>query len=104
MSGIWSLTPIGAMIGVVLVVYLLIATGKLIPRSSHEREMRQANIRGDEWKETANVERAAKSILLEQNSGLIQALSVVESFLRASAPQKIPESPPSPGGNNDLES
>lgn len=65
LPGLWSLTPAGFGIGVVAIFYYLLATGRLIPRSSHEREMNQSNKRGDEWKDTALTERAAR----EKTSG-----------------------------------
>ena len=53
LPGLWSMSPVGALLGVVVLVYWLITSGRLIPRSSHERELATANKRGDEWKETA---------------------------------------------------
>lgn len=53
LPGLWSLTPLGFGIGVVALVYWLLVTGRILPRSSHERELAAANKRGDEWKETA---------------------------------------------------
>jgi len=65
LPGLWQLSPIGFGIGVVALVYWLLLTGRLIPRASHEREMNQSNKRGDEWKDTALTERAAR----EKTSG-----------------------------------
>lgn len=64
LPGIWNLTPYGAILGMVVILYWLIVTGRLVPRSTHERELaardsahavnlEQSNRRGDEWKETA---------------------------------------------------
>jgi hypothetical protein len=37
----------------VVLAVILIMTGRLVPRATHERELATANKRGDEWKETA---------------------------------------------------
>ncbi|MBT2485821.1 MULTISPECIES: hypothetical protein [unclassified Microbacterium] len=64
LPGIWNLTPYGAVLGLLVILYWLLATGRLVPRNAHERELAArdaahatnlalANKRGDEWKETA---------------------------------------------------
>lgn len=53
LPGLWSLSPLGALIGVIVLFYWLLTTGRIIPRASHERELAVANKRGDEWKESA---------------------------------------------------
>lgn len=88
-ASIWSLTPVGFAIGVVVLVYILIATGRLIPKSSHERELEQANRRGDEWKETANDLRAVNAEIRKQNGQLLDANVATESFFRAVSPGNL---------------
>ena len=39
LPGLWNLTPYGALIGMAVLLYWLIATGRLIPRASHDREL-----------------------------------------------------------------
>lgn len=80
LPGIWSLSPLGALIGAVVTMYWLLGSGRLIPRSSHERElsqaerhMVQADKRGDEWKETALTERAVNQEIRRQNTLLLEA-------------------------------
>jgi len=102
LPGLWSLTPIGFGIGVVAVFYWLLATGRLIPRSSHERELAVANKRGDEWKETALEQRAVNAEVRSQNAKLIEANRVVESFLRAASPGPITDTQPRPPGGADV--
>lgn len=85
-TGIWSLTPLGFGLGVVVVVYLLRITGKLIPKSTHERELATHKMRGDEWKETALEHRKVNEILRTQNGDLIHANKVVEQLLRSAGP------------------
>jgi hypothetical protein len=74
LPGLWSLSPIGALIGVVVLVFWLLATGRIIPRASHERELAVANKRGDEWKETA----------LEGRALITQLTGQVDKFADAS--------------------
>ncbi len=88
-AGLWSLSPLGALIGVIVLIYWLLATGRLIPKSSHERELAQAEKRGDEWKETAHDQRAVNAVLRDQNSQLIESQKVVESFLKAASPGNL---------------
>lgn len=88
---IWSLSPLGALIGVIVLIYWLLSTGRLIPKSSHERELELANKRGDEWKETANEFRAVNAEIRKQNSQLLESNRVVESFLRAASPGSLAE-------------
>ena len=84
--GLWSLTPIGFGIGVVALFYWLLATGRLIPRSSHERELGVANRRGDEWKETALAERSGRHEVSAQLSKSLEANRVWEAVIRSAAP------------------
>lgn len=73
LPGIWSLSPLGALIGAVVILYWMLGTGRLIPKSSHERELRVANKRGDEWKDTAMTERAVNAEIRKQNTLLLEA-------------------------------
>lgn len=83
---------IGA-VGVVVLVVLMILTGRLIPKSTHDRELLAAEKRttdaverGDEWKETAQATDAVNAVVRAQNTALIEANKVVEAFLKASGP------------------
>lgn len=79
-TGIWELTPVGALIGLIVVLFWLTSTGRYIPRSSHERELAAANKRGDEWKETALVTRTLNLELTKQNSTLVEATKTPAEF------------------------
>lgn len=39
LPGIWGLTPIAGMLGMIAMVYWLLVSGRLITKSSHEREI-----------------------------------------------------------------
>lgn len=95
---LWNLSPLGALVGVIVIFYWLLATGRLISKTSHEREMAQAEKRGDEWKETAHDQRAVNAVVREQNSQLIESNKVLESFLRAASPGNLADT----GGGRDV--
>ena len=57
-----------------------------------------AQKRGDEWKETAQQERAVNSEIRKQNGQLIEANEIVESFLRAASPGSIADTITRGGG------
>lgn len=80
LPGLWSLTPIGAVIGMLVLIFWLTGTGRYIPRSSHEREMAAANKRGDEWKETALDTRQLNNELVKQNSVLVESTKTPAEF------------------------
>jgi hypothetical protein len=96
LPGLWSLTPIGFGIGVVAFFYYLLAVGRLIPRSSHERELETANKRGDEWKETALDSRRLNSEITRQNTELLEGSRTVRAVLRSSQPDLDEDT--TPGG------
>lgn len=80
LPGIWSLTPIGALVGLLVFLFIALARGWLIPRTSHEREMGQANKRGDEWRETALDQRAVNQEIRRQNTMLLEAGRTATDF------------------------
>ena len=83
---------IGA-VSLVALVVLMILTGRLIPKSTHDRELAAADqrtsdavARGDEWKQTAKATEEVNSIVRAQNSELIDANRVVKAFLQSAGP------------------
>lgn len=83
---------IGA-VGLVVLVVLMILTGRLIPKPTHERELEAAEkrtadavARGDEWKQTAKATEEVSAVVRAQNSELIEGSKVVKAFLQASGP------------------
>lgn len=86
LPGIWSLTPLGALIGVLVLQYWLMATGRLISKASHDREIAAANIRGDEWKATSNKWQAAAEASLSQNAVLLEGTRTTSAVLKAATP------------------
>lgn len=80
LPGLWSLTPYGAVLGMLVLIFWLTGTGRYIPRSSHEREMAAANQRGDEWKEVANDKDVLIRELTSQNTVLIETTKTSAEF------------------------
>lgn len=52
-GGIWSLSPLAALVGVIVLLFWMLATGKILTRSQHTEITESAKTRGDEWKQTA---------------------------------------------------
>lgn len=94
--GIWNLTPYGALVGMVVFLFLGLARGWVIPKESHERELAAANKRGDEWKETALNTRTLNAELAKQNSELTEANKTAAEFfgtvLRGGGGKRVEES------------
>jgi hypothetical protein len=86
LPGLWSLTPWGAILGILVFLTMAISRGWLIPKSIHERFVDQERVRGDEWKETALDQRAVNAEIRKQNGQLIESQQVVQAFLRAASP------------------
>jgi len=80
LPGLWSLTPIGALLGMLVWLQWITSTGRYIPKASHERELAAANKRGDEWKETALETRTLNTELAKQNSDLTEANKTAAEF------------------------
>jgi hypothetical protein len=74
-----TVRDIGA-VAIVALGVLLIFAGRLIPKSTHDRLLAEANKRGDEWKESALFEREHSSELAKQNSTLIEATKTPAEF------------------------
>ncbi len=91
--GIWNLTPIGALVGVLVILYWLIASGRLVPRSTVEQIKAADAIviaaetkRGDEWKETALDQRKVNQEIRAQNTTLLEAVRTSSHFFKAVTP------------------
>lgn len=80
LPGLWSLTPIGALLGMLVFLFLGLARGWVIPKVSHERELAAANKRGDEWKETADLRGKLISEQSAQITTLVEATKTPAEF------------------------
>jgi hypothetical protein len=73
LPGLWSLSPLGALLLVLVVIFWLIATGKLITLSSHLRELELERERANEWKAAAGIKDAVIDKQGTQISSLIES-------------------------------
>lgn len=71
LPGLWSLTPLGALLLIVVGGIYYFASGRILTLSAHLRELAMERERADEWKETAQSKDAVNNELLKQNGILI---------------------------------
>lgn len=86
LPGVWSLSPLAALVGSIVLVGWLIYTGRLIPKTSHERELAQQKERADDWKATAKDYEATNTEIRAQNRLLIQSNEITAYFFKAVSP------------------
>jgi len=91
LPGLWSLTPLGALVGVIVLFFIALLRGWLIPKSSHERELAQANKRGDEWKDTALAERSGRVEAQALQRKQMETSRIVDAFFRSATPEDVAE-------------
>jgi hypothetical protein len=58
-GGIWSLSPLAALIGVIVLIFLMLTNERLYTRGQYRQGVDAEKRRGDEWKETALEYRSA---------------------------------------------
>lgn len=80
---LWTLSPIGALIGLIVLIGVALIRGWFIPKSSHERELGLMKERGDEWRETSIYIGTVNDELLKQNRDLIESNRITDNFFRA---------------------
>ena len=102
LPGLWSLTPIGGMIGMLVILFWMLATGRLITKSSHERELGLANTRANEWKDAHARSEDARAVALDQNSALLAGVRIADKFYKDFLPPQPDERtiPKIPGGHD----
>lgn len=83
LPGIWSLSPLAALVGIIVLSYWLLASGRIITKGSHERELAQANKRGDDWKETAGTQGSTIAEQTKQITKLIEANEINQQVFLA---------------------
>lgn len=64
----------------IILTYWLLASGRLIPKSSHERETSHLRERAAEWKETAMDQRDVNQEIREQNTMLLESARITAKF------------------------
>lgn len=83
-----TIRDVGA-ITLLTAVVVLILTGRLLPKGIHDRIVKAAVDRGNEWKATAEDYREVNTVIRVQNGDLIESNKVMEQVLRASAPPPV---------------
>ncbi len=87
--GVRDIGAVAILTGVVIMVF----TGRLVPISTHRRELAAADKRtedairrGNEWKQAAEETTKVNAVIREQNSDLIEANKIVGQLIRAAGP------------------
>lgn len=73
-------------VGIVAVFVLLLATGRLMPRSTAKTIVQQANENAARWQAAAAASDERADLVTKQNAELLQALRTVETLVRAWGP------------------
>ena len=79
LPGLWSLSPLAALVGVLVWLMLAVSSGRFIPKSSHDREIAiYAGI----------IENKDKTIAVQQEqiTSLLEVGTTVQAFLRSAGP------------------
>ncbi|QRI45078.1 membrane protein [Microbacterium phage Shocker] len=79
LPGLWSLTPIGGMIGMIVLLYWLLVTGRLITKATHEREISIYRETRENDKETITEQR-------KQITSLLEVGHTVQAVIKAAGP------------------
>jgi len=91
LPGIWGLSPLAGMIGMVVIVYWMLLTGRLITRSSHEREI-------GIYKEQILVKDKTIEKQTNQITSLLSVGQTMQAVLRSAGPV-VDENTEQPGGS-----
>lgn len=81
LPGLWSLTPIPALIGMVVFLYWSFATGRIITKNSHEREI-------EIYKEVSATKDKTIERQAQQIDSLLEVGRTTEAFLKAVGPPR----------------
>lgn len=73
-------------VGVVFLFVLLLAMGKLVPRTIAKSLVDQANDNADRWQAAARASDERADLFARQNTELLQAMRTVEALVRALQP------------------
>lgn len=85
LPGLWSLTPLGALLLVLVVIFWLIGTGRLITLTSHLRELGLERERAEEWKEAA---KAKDAVVEAQGAQITQLILSGRTLTRTELPEE----------------
>lgn len=92
-----TLTPIGLVLAILAMIFLVVIRGDFIPRKSHERELAVEKRRGDEWKENAGKWEAITHQQAQQISAMLEVGFTVQAVVRSAGPAGIEDTAPAGG-------
>ena len=79
LPGLWSLSPIGGMLGMLGLLYWLLATGRLVTKSTHEREI-------GIYKETRENDQKTITEQRDQITSLLEVGRTVQALVKSAGP------------------
>lgn len=91
LPGLWSLTPFGAVLGLMVLMYWLMATGRLYTRKQHEEGLALERLRGTEWKETSQKWETLASAQSSQLTTTVHELGIIGDFLKKTPLRQAPQ-------------
>lgn len=83
LPGLWSLSPIGAFLGLGALVLWLVLTGRLVPRKTHDEIVKQERTRAEEWKLVASERKGTINSLVVQNTAMLEATKTTAAVVQA---------------------
>lgn len=91
LPGLWGLTPIAGMLGMIVLLYWLLASGRIITRAQHDREIKFRDV---------IIERQDKTIERqhEQLGSLMSVAATIKAVLREATPGVLDEDTGFPSG------
>jgi len=90
LPGIWGLTPLAALTGVITLLYWLLATGRLITKGSHEREI-------GIYKDQVDALIRSNAAKDNQINSLMSVGRTVQAVLRGAGPDVVEDTEPDRG-------
>ena len=91
LPGIWGLTPLAALTGIIVLLYWMLATGRLITKETHEREI-------GIYKEQVAALRVSNTAKDNQINSLMSVGRTVQAVLRSTTDPPIEDYTEPPGG------
>jgi len=92
LPGLWGLTPIAGMLGMIVLLYWLLATGRMITRAQHDREIKFRD--GIIEKQDATIVHQANQL-----TKLLSVGTTVKAVLREASPGNLYEDTGNPLGD-----
>lgn len=75
LPGIWSLSPIAALVGVIVLLFWMLATGRLYTKSSHDEIV-------EPWKSSSQKWETVASEQSKQIGNMANTLGIIDDFFK----------------------